>query len=370
MWLDKPLVFFTKYWLLQGILHMNWAERLHRFALEALFACGLWWLIDLASGSSISWIWPVLLAHTLNAFLNGQAIALWGHVYGNLAVTRMKDRFMAHLEGMAERLDRKRPRYIRDVVIMGSVVCGELRPTSDVDLVVVATPGAWNMFRALNYLTMERARACLARFPLDGYAYRSWDELERKMRIRDEPPLSLYKVGSGAGEAGYEKTLAALRERIHLAEPKTKAPRVILLGAGGGHLTEALLAVDGVRMKRIVATFCLPHTRDSLKGEVVYCLVDPHGDMLKYMKNLFQSLWMVMRVRPHAVLSSGGGMTIAACLISKFVGARLIYVESGARVHTLSRTGRLLYRFADIFIVQWKPLAEQYPKAVYGGALL
>lgn len=370
MWLDKPPALFTRYWLLQGILHMNWVERLHRLALELLVAGGVWSLAIVAGQAGTTVLWPLLLAHTLNAVLNGHAIALWGHAYGNLAANKTKDRFVAHLESIAERLNRKKPPFIRDVVIMGSVVRGELRPTSDVDLAVVAAPGLWNTIRAINYLTMERARAFFARFPLDAYVYRSWEELERKMRIREEPPLSLYSSSSGAEAESPEESLRRLRDRIRLAEPVAKAPRVILAGAGGGHLTEALLAVEGVRMKRTIATFCLPHTRDSLQGEVVYCLVDPHGSLLKYARNFLQSLWMVLRVRPHAVLSSGGGMTIAACLIGKFVGAKLIYVESGARVHTLSRTGKLLYRFADLFIVQWPPLAKQYPKAMYGGVLL
>ena len=47
----------------------------------------------------------------------------------------------------------------------------------------------------------------------------------------------------------------------------------------------------------------------------------------------------------------------------------VIYVESYTRIHSLSLTGKILYRFADLFVVQWKQLALQYPKAVYGGAL-
>lgn len=146
--------------------------------------------------------------------------------------------------------------------------------------------------------------------------------------------------------------------------------KVIVLGAGGGHLTEALMAIDGVPMDRTVATFCLSHTRESLKGEKVFCLVDPHGSLLKYVLNLFQSLILLLKVRPSYVINTGGGMTIATSLLGKLLGAKLIYVESGARVHTPSKTGKLLYKYSDLFIVQWKPLLEYYPNAVYGGLLL
>lgn len=149
-----------------------------------------------------------------------------------------------------------------------------------------------------------------------------------------------------------------------------KKKRVIVLGAGGGHLTEALMAIEGVPMDRTIATFCLSHTKASLTNEKVFCLIDPHGNLFKYMINFFQSIFLLLKVRPSHVINTGGGMTIAVSLIGKFFGAKLIYVESGARVTTPSKTGKLLYKYADLFIVQWKPLLKHFPNAVYGGALL
>ena len=34
---------------------------------------------------------------------------------------------------------------------------------------------------------------------------------------------------------------------------------------------------------------------------------------------------------------------------------------------TKSKTGSIVYKFADLFIVQWKEMLELYPNAVYGG---
>ncbi|MCK4703847.1 MAG: polysaccharide biosynthesis protein [Gammaproteobacteria bacterium] len=150
----------------------------------------------------------------------------------------------------------------------------------------------------------------------------------------------------------------------------SKKKKVIVLGAGGGHLTEALMAIEGVPMDRTIATFCLSHTRESLKGEKVFCLIDPHGNLLKYILNFVQSIVLLLKVRPSYVINTGGGMTIATSLLGKLFGAKLIYVESGARVLTPSKTGKLLYKYADLFIVQWKPLLKYYPNAVYGGLLL
>lgn len=48
----------------------------------------------------------------------------------------------------------------------------------------------------------------------------------------------------------------------------------------------------------------------------------------------------------------------------------VVYVESFARVRSLSLTGKLLYPFVDRFIVQWPYLEAKYPKAEFKGRLV
>lgn len=49
----------------------------------------------------------------------------------------------------------------------------------------------------------------------------------------------------------------------------------------------------------------------------------------------------------------------------------MVYVESFARVKSLSLTGLIAYYLVDHFVVQWSELKEQYPSAEYlGGSLM
>ncbi len=50
--------------------------------------------------------------------------------------------------------------------------------------------------------------------------------------------------------------------------------------------------------------------------------------------------------------------------------ASIVYVESICRVETLSMSGRILYYFADQFVVQWPQLAEKYPRSTYLGRVV
>lgn len=69
------------------------------------------------------------------------------------------------------------------------------------------------------------------------------------------------------------------------------------------------------------------------------------------------------------VVTTGAAVAIPICIYAKLFRKKVIYIESMARISSPSGTGKLLYKFADLFIVQWEELLEFYPKAVYGGVI-
>ena len=83
-----------------------------------------------------------------------------------------------------------------------------------------------------------------------------------------------------------------------------------------------------------------------------------------------QSLWVLWRVRPTAVLSAGPAIAVPISIMGKLFGAQIIFVESASRVTTLSLTGRIMYKWADLFFVQWPDLQEELPRARYAGRLV
>lgn len=91
--------------------------------------------------------------------------------------------------------------------------------------------------------------------------------------------------------------------------------------------------------------------------------------LLKYLRLIGQSLVALARVRPRVIMHSGPGIAIPIAFLGKLMGAKLIYVENGARVLTPSRSGRLMYRVADLFFVQWPELKGALPEAIFAGSL-
>ena len=73
--------------------------------------------------------------------------------------------------------------------------------------------------------------------------------------------------------------------------------------------------------------------------------------------------------RPDVVITTGAGIVVFFCLFAKLRGAKLIFIESMARVERPSLPARFLYPFSDLFMVQWPDLLEYFPKAKYMGRL-
>ncbi|KAH8554914.1 UDP-N-acetylglucosamine transferase subunit ALG14 [Umbelopsis sp. PMI_123] len=79
---------------------------------------------------------------------------------------------------------------------------------------------------------------------------------------------------------------------------------------------------------------------------------------------------------PDLIICNGPGSCISVCMVAylpRLLGIkhiRIVYIESFARVKSLSVTGRLLYPVVDYFLVQWPELVERYPRAMYNGVLV
>lgn len=90
---------------------------------------------------------------------------------------------------------------------------------------------------------------------------------------------------------------------------------------------------------------------------------------LKLIVNSFRSLSVMLREKPDVVITTGVLAIVPMCLLTKIFGKKLVYIESFAKVTSPTLTGKLLYKFADRFYVQWEPLLEFYPNAKCLGKL-
>lgn len=87
----------------------------------------------------------------------------------------------------------------------------------------------------------------------------------------------------------------------------------------------------------------------------------------KLLYNTIKSFILYLIIRPKYIISTGTHTAGPMCLIGHIFGSKVIFIETFANSSTRSRTGNLVYKFADLFIVQWESMLEVYPNAIYGG---
>lgn len=146
--------------------------------------------------------------------------------------------------------------------------------------------------------------------------------------------------------------------------------KIYCISSHGGHLHEILEAVKGVEGDFCWCTHKTEATKASFKGIRHHFIIDPCTSKFKFGLNALQALWYLILERPDVVISTGAGIAIPTMLFAKwFFRSKLIFVESAANVTDPSRTGRFMYKYCDLFLVQWKEMVKYYPKAKYVGIL-
>lgn len=154
-----------------------------------------------------------------------------------------------------------------------------------------------------------------------------------------------------------------------------KKKRVLFISSTGGHLDE-LMQLKPMFDKyeyHIVTekTKSNLNLKNKFPNKVSYLVYGTKLNMLSYpfklLYNSFLSLFIFLKFRPKYIVSTGSHTAGPMCCIGKILGSKIIYIETFANSKTKSVAGSLVYKFADLFIVQWEDMLELYPKGVYGG---
>lgn len=195
-WWYWPPMTIARYWLVQGTLYMNWIERLHRWTIEFLLFLGTYFVISAFIRYPANALWSVFVAHTLSALLNGHIFALFAHDLFWFSFYKDRKSFIYYIENIRGRLQRKNPSCVCDVLIFGSLVRGNFKASSDLDIRYIANDGIWNALCTASWVFFERVHALLAGFPIDIYMFRNRDEMEKKIDFKNEKPVCVYYHGS------------------------------------------------------------------------------------------------------------------------------------------------------------------------------
>ena len=154
-----------------------------------------------------------------------------------------------------------------------------------------------------------------------------------------------------------------------------KKKKVLFISSTGGHFNELL------QLKPLFEKYDyhIITEKDKMtldykkiyKNKISYLIYGTRSHILAYpfklLANCFISLYQYIKIRPKYIVTTGTHTAGPMCCIGKIFGSKIIYIETFANVNTKTATGRLIYKFADLFVVQWEEMLKIYPKAVLGG---
>lgn len=149
--------------------------------------------------------------------------------------------------------------------------------------------------------------------------------------------------------------------------------KICFAASSGGHLEQILMLTP---MMRKYESFILTEkTKYNLNSEFtkIYYVNQINRREFFFLFKLLSVIIMTFRIflieKPDVVISTGALATIPICIIAKVTKRKLIFIESFSKVNSPTLTGKIMYKFADLFLIQWEELKKYYPNAKFGGGI-
>lgn len=152
-----------------------------------------------------------------------------------------------------------------------------------------------------------------------------------------------------------------------------KHKKICFVSSSGGHWEELMCLGDIAKENdSFYVTEDGGQISDSSK-ENIYLVpqINRHEKkfIFKFISLFAKANKILRKEKPDIIITTGALASYPFCVLGKLSRKKIIYIESFARVYEKSLTGKLVYPFADLFIVQWESMLKCYPKAEYKGGI-
>lgn len=147
----------------------------------------------------------------------------------------------------------------------------------------------------------------------------------------------------------------------------TQQRRILAISSGGGHWVQLFRMRQAWDGHKVTYATAAPGLSDMLSADAAQrglpCpayFVIPEANRwqkVKMVKVLLSIAFLVFRIRPHVVVSTGASQGYFALRIGKILGAKTIWIDSIANAEEISMSGRLVRPYADVWLTQWEHLA-------------
>lgn len=145
--------------------------------------------------------------------------------------------------------------------------------------------------------------------------------------------------------------------------------RILAVASGGGHFVQLLRLRPAFEGHEVHFATVHADSRAEVGSAPFHSFRDvSRADWWRLPLTLFDMVGILLRVRPHIIITTGALPPLIAMLLARPFGVRTLWVDSIANSETLSGSGQLARRIATKVITQWPSLTE--PDVEHWGSVL
>lgn len=126
----------------------------------------------------------------------------------------------------------------------------------------------------------------------------------------------------------------------------------------GGHLTEILEYCQ--KTTKYQYFFVINQNKDISYLNKKFYVVGHSTFDLKFFLVLYQAYKIIKKEKPHLIVSTGASLAVQFFLVAKIFKIPTLFIESFTRIHSLSKTGKIVRFLTKNFYVQTSTLKKKY----------
>lgn len=146
--------------------------------------------------------------------------------------------------------------------------------------------------------------------------------------------------------------------------------KVLAIASGGGHWVQLLRLRPAFSHHEV--TFV--STNNDYANEInadFHCVLDANmWEKWKLLKMFMQVFWLIIKIRPDVVITTGAAPGFAAVFFGRIFGANTIWIDSIANSEKLSKSGARAGRFVNVWLTQWEHLSDDNQGLKFWGSVL
>jgi UDP-N-acetylglucosamine:LPS N-acetylglucosamine transferase len=146
--------------------------------------------------------------------------------------------------------------------------------------------------------------------------------------------------------------------------------RLLALASGGGHWIELLRLRPAFEGWDVAYVSMFENYTSAIPGARYYTVPDASRfDKLALPKVLAKALPIMLKERPHAIVTTGSAPMLAFLLIAKLMGTKTLWIDSIAQAEEMSTSGKLAKKLATKTVAQWPGVAKAEGLDCWGAVL-